>query len=291
MSTSQVDADLELAAAHALCRQPPVERGHVVVAQAHVDAARVGAHPPRRRAQRLPHGLAVQLRLQVPERHVEAANRPVRRALVAALERGVHHPLPQSPDAPGVPAHDQGRHRPDGRPAPWRADCDAGDALVGVDEHGEAGRRVEAVGRVRVAERPRQLHHVRSRPDAGDLHGSTPREGANKVAGIVSNGASVQYQLAVSTPYSLTATPHGPDYRARARLSTFEGITMAPTSVIPAQSLPSRRRGREPIYAMVRHHDTGSSPSRTPARSGEESRAHPNPPPPGSAPYLSTITP
>ena len=45
----------------------------------------------------------------------------------------------------------------------------------------------------------------------------------------------------------------------------------SPTSVIPAQSLPPRRRGRESIPGKVRHHYPGSSLSRGPLRSGGES--------------------
>ena len=44
-----------------------------------------------------------------------------------------------------------------------------------------------------------------------------------------------------------------------------------PTSVIPAQSLPSRRRGRESIPDRARHHDPESSPSRLPSKSAGES--------------------
>ena len=45
----------------------------------------------------------------------------------------------------------------------------------------------------------------------------------------------------------------------------------SPTSVIPAQSLPPRRRGRESIPGKVRHHYPGTSLSRGPLRSGGES--------------------
>ena len=44
-------------------------------------------------------------------------------------------------------------------------------------------------------------------------------------------------------------------------VNLYKLLPKSPTSVIPAKSLPSRRRGRESIPDKARRHDTGSSHS------------------------------